>query len=197
MKVLLTTLGALAAASFAAAAGPLETVEAYIDAHNRHDVEAVLNLFAPGIVFVMPNGDTRDGLEQMANLEAWDAALESRLDVSDLEVVGTSVVAGEIVEHNLWFELSGIGPITYLPGAVYEVEDGRITSIHAASWEPEHIVAFTNFLNRFVPWATAAFPSETAAAMPDGGFRYDADAAQMWIEMLVAWKDSLTGGGDG
>lgn len=191
MKTLLLTLGALAAASLSASSGPLETVEAYIDAHNRHDVDAVLDLLAPGIVFVLPNGDTRDGLEQMANLEAWDAVLESRLDVSDLEVVGTSVVAGEIVEHNLWFELSGVGPVTYLPGAVYEVEDGRITSIHAASWEPQHIVAFTNFMNRFVPWAAAAFPRETAAAMPDGEFRYDAVAAQTWIDMLVAWKKSL------
>lgn len=197
MKALLMTLGALAAGSLAAAAGPLETVAAYIDAHNRHDVEAVLDLLAPGIVYVMPNGETRDGLEQMANLEAWDAVLESRLDVSDLEVVGTSVVAGEIVEHNLWFELSGVGPVTYLPGAVYEVEDGRITSIHAASWKPELIVAFTNFMNQFVPWAAAAFPDETAAAMPDGGFRYDADTAHMWIDLLVAWKESLKGGGAG
>lgn len=189
MKTLLMTLAALAAASFSAAAGPLETVEAYLEAHNRHDVDAALDLLSPGIVYVMPDGETRTGLEPMAELEAWDAVLESFLEVSELEVVGSSVVAGEMVEDNLWYRLSGIGKVTYLPGAIFEVENGRITSIHAASWKPEHVVAFTSFMDEFAPWAAVAFPRKISAAMPGGTFHYDGDTAQIWLDLLVAWSD--------
>jgi len=189
MKTLLMTLAALAAASSPAAAGPLETVEAYLEAHNRHDVEAALDLLSPEIVYVMPDGEKRTGLEPMAELEAWDAVLESFLDVSELEVVGSSVVAGEMVEDNLWYRLSGIGPVTYLPGAIFEVENGRITSIHAASWKPEHVVAFTNFIDEFAPWASVTFPRELSTAMPGGTFHYNGDTAQIWLELLVVWNE--------
>jgi len=189
MKTLLMTLAALAAASSPAAGGPLETVEAYLEAHNRHDVEAALDLLSPEIVYVMPDGEKRTGLEPMAELEAWDAVLESFLDVSELEVVGSSVVAGEMVEDNLWYRLSGIGPVTYLPGAIFEVENGRITSIHAASWKPEHVVAFTNFIDEFAPWASVTFPRELSTVMPGGTFHYDGDTAKIWLELLVVWNE--------
>jgi len=194
MRTLRVTLALLLVAASASAADSLETVRAYIDAHNRHDIDTVLDLLDPEIVFVMPSGETRDGLEKMANLEAWDSVLESFLEVADLQVSGTSVVAGEIVEHNLWFDLSGIGPITYLPGTTYEVKDGRITTIRASGWKSDQVAAFTDFMNRFIPWAEAAYPGAVREAMPGGEFRYDDVSAQIWLELLVAWKDHLKTG---
>jgi limonene-1,2-epoxide hydrolase len=194
MKILSVTLAAVLTASSATAADPLGTVRAYIDAHNRHDIDAVLDLLDPEIAYVMPSGETRNGLEQMANLEAWDSVLESFLEVADLRVSGNSVVAGEIVEHNLLFDLSGIGPITYLPGTAYEVTDDRITTIRASAWKSDQVAVFTDFMNRFLPWADATYPGAVRDVMRDGEFRYDEVSAQTWLQLLVAWKDHLKPG---
>jgi hypothetical protein len=188
------TVAVLLAASSASAADSLETVRTNIDAHNRHDIDTVLDLLDPEIVFVMRSGETRNGLEKMANLEAWDSVLESSLEVADPRVSGTSVVAGEIAEHNLWFDLSGIGPITYLPGTTYEVKDDRITTIRVSGWKSDQVAVFTDFMKGFVPWAEATYPGAVREAMPGGEFRYDEVSAQIWLELLVVWKDHLKTG---
>lgn len=56
------------------------------------------------------------------------------------------------------------------------------------------MAAFTDFMNRFVPWAEATYPCAVREAMPGGDFRYDEVSAQIWLELLVAWKDYLKTG---
>ena len=49
-------------------------------------------------------------------------------------------------------------------------------------------------MNRFVPWAEATYPGAVREAIPGGEVRYDEVPAQIWLELLVAWKDYLKTG---
>lgn len=106
-------------------ASPEAVVRAYTDAANRHDLEAFLALYAPGIrKFRFPGELTSEGIEhnRATYSKAFPAAPHLKVEILELFSVGDKVVVHDRVTGRP--DDKTADEIT-----VYQVQDGRITNI--------------------------------------------------------------------
>ena len=127
------TLQAAAAGilSFAAAlcqAAPMtpgEVVRAYADAANRHDVEAVLALYAPDVhKYAFPGTLTSQGRE--SNREKYRKNFAENPDLK-VRILDMTVVADKVVSHDLVTGLASGKTSEEI--AVYQVDGDHISNI--------------------------------------------------------------------
>jgi len=167
---------------------PRERLAAYLEAHNRNDVEATVAFFTADAEFGMDHQFTLKGRDAIHDIVAWDATLKSNISFSEISGNGQVLTVDRIVERNQWFELAGIQEVTYRPGTRIAFEGGQITAIQAAQLSEESIRAVTEAMDKFMPWAAANHPEKIQRILPDGRFAYNAEAATIWLELLRDWQ---------
>jgi hypothetical protein len=120
--------GILACASLAAHAAPAtpeEVVRAYADAANRHDVDALLALYAPDVrKYAFPATLASQGRESNREKYRKNFAENPALKV---QILGMTTVADKVVSHDLVTGLASGKTSEEI--AVYQVDDGQITNI--------------------------------------------------------------------
>jgi hypothetical protein len=117
--------GATDAARAKDASSPLEVVQAYADAANRHDLEGFLALYAPNITkYQFPATVLGSGLEHYR--EKYQKSFAAKPDIR-VEIVSIIALGDKVVSRDR---------VTGLPGGktadeltIYEVHDGKITKI--------------------------------------------------------------------
>jgi hypothetical protein len=119
------TLLLVAAAARAAPSSPEDVVRAYAEAANRHDVEALLALYAPDVrKYGFPGTLSSQGRESNREKYKRNFAENPDLNVKILDMTG---VANKVVSHDL---VSGLASGKLSEEiTVYQVDGGQITNI--------------------------------------------------------------------
>ncbi len=166
---------------------PEDTVRAYIEAHNRHDVTKAVSFMADEIRFEMGSGWIRYGKDKIRQLQEWDSAVAGTLNISELTVLGDTVSCS-LTEQNDWFRLLGIDTIHY-DSAQFYFHEGSIIAIRAiindksASMIQNAYISMRN-------WAKIERPEALEILMPKGDFVYDAALAESWLALLREWRQA-------
>jgi hypothetical protein len=113
------------AAVQAAPSTPEEVVRAYADAANRHDVDAVLALYAPDVhKYRFPGTLTSEGRE--SNRDKYKRNFAENPDLK-VKILDLEVVADKVVSHDLVTGLASGRTSDEI--TVYQVEGGQISNI--------------------------------------------------------------------
>jgi hypothetical protein len=165
-----------------------ERFEAYIDAHNRHDIEAELALYADEVVFEIPRNTAIMRREDLRPRLEWEAVTESRLAVSGVEIDGDTVTINNFVETSKWLQLAGIEEMVYAPGTRLVFTDGLISEVMPAAPLQESQDAVALAMNQLMDWVTENRP-EVLEGMEGGQLPYDGEGARLLLELLAAWRE--------
>jgi hypothetical protein len=119
------TLLLVAAAARAAPSSPEDLVRAYAEAANRHDVEALLALYAPDVrKYEFPGTPSSQGRE--SNREKYKRNFAENPDLN-VKILDMTSVASKVVSHDL---VSGLASGKLSEEiTVYQVDGGQITNI--------------------------------------------------------------------
>lgn len=164
-----------------------QIVQAYLEAHNAHNVEGVLDLLSPQIRFGMTGLWVREGLDEIRALEEWDAVMNSQLQFTDFKMRNQRLEC-KGVETNDWYKLVGIEQVSFQP-IKFEIEGGKIRHIRAQI-APKSEMAVDRAVNDVVRWALDVYPDEITQLVPRGVFRYGHDQAQRWKKLVAEWKQA-------
>jgi hypothetical protein len=112
-------------AATAAPSAPEDVVRAYADAASRHDVDALLALYAPDVrKYAFPATPASQGRE--ANREKYRRNFAENPDLK-VRILGTTTLGDKVVSHDLVTGLANGKTSEEI--AVYQVENGQITNI--------------------------------------------------------------------
>lgn len=162
-----------------------ETVKAYIEAHNNHDVENELSYYNQDIVFELKNTWTKKGVEEMKSLAVWDSTINSNLKLESMESRGDSVFC-KITENNDWFKNVGIYDLLHDPTIII-VENNKIKKIIGYPSE-ETGRKIQKSIGEIIQWSQQKKDSTIYRLIPNGQFIYSSEAAIEWIELFKKWK---------
>jgi hypothetical protein len=166
-----------------------ERFEAYIEAHNKHDIEAELALYADEVVFEVPQNTAILAREDLRPRLEWEAVTESHLSMSGVEIEGDTVTINELVETSTWLQLAGIEEMVYEPGTQLVFADGLISEVLPASPTRESQEAVELAMNQLMDWVMEHRP-EALEGMPGGQLPYDGEGARKLLELLVTWREA-------
>ncbi len=166
-----------------------EIVFAYQEAHNTHDVDAVLALLSPNIRFGMTGLWVREGLDEVRALEEWDAVMNSQLTFNKFKRRNQRLECNG-VEVNDWYRTVGIEQV-YFDLIRFEFEAGKIRHIRA-KMAPKSEMTIDRAVNDVVRWALDVYPKEIEDLVPRSVFRYGHEQALRWKKLLEEWKKAAS-----
>lgn len=164
-----------------------EILAGYQQAHNAQDVEGALAWLTPDVRWTMTGLWVRHGIEEMRALEAWDAALNGRIEYRDVKRLANGLSC-QAEETNDWYLAVGIDKVVY-EQIRFEMKDGKISQVRA-KLAAQSERAIDKVVNQVSRWALKAAPAEVNAVLPRGNFNYGADQAGRWLALLQAWQNS-------
>jgi len=161
-----------------------DLILAYLQAHNNHDVDLALSYMSPDIRFGMAGIWVKEGIEDLRDLEAWDAVMNSQLRFDNLKSrSGRLECTGQ--ETNDWYQLAGIPAITY-DNIKFEFENGLIRHIRAnMAHKSERMI--DTAVNNVIRWALDTHPDEVGDIIPRGNFIHGHEQAVRWKALLADW----------
>lgn len=163
------------------------TITAYLDAHNKHNVSKALTFYNQNIVFELKNTWTKNGLEEMKALEMWDSTLNSNLKLESAKISGDSVYC-RIIENNDWFAAIGIENLVHDP-TIFVVEDNKIKKIIAYPSE-ETGEKIRQTIGSIMQWSQQTQDSTIYELIQNGQFVYSSVTAQKWMNLFEKWKST-------
>jgi hypothetical protein len=164
-------------------------MQAYIDAHNSHNIEKVMELYHDSASFILGGSAVLKGKAKIRDLESWNVATNNRIEVSEIKVKGDTVLLGPITEKNDWLEAAGIDGITHQPGSFVIFKKGRIYEFAPIALEPESNQKLAAFWKSFLPYAKYEHAEDLKKLFSDDEmFIYDPLNAEIWKRMIRDWK---------
>ena len=164
-------------------------LKAYEDAHNSHDVEKVMVFYAEDFRFEMVGSWVAEGKEEMRKLEEWDAAVNSQLTFTDLNVSGDTVTC-KVMERNDLYRVAGIEGMHY-KSSIFIFRDGLIKEIIAEQTE-ESVKTKEAVFKSFIEWASKERSQELAELKHEGEYVFNAENAKSWLILLQEWREKTT-----
>jgi len=170
-----------------------ERFNAYIEAHNSHDIEAELAFYADEVIFEVPQNTALMRREDLRPRLEWEAATDSQLSMSGIEIDGTvsstTVTINDFVETSTWLQLAGIGEIVYEPGTKIVFTDGLITEVLPSPPVEEGQDAVGAVMDELMDWVMENRPEELEG-MVGGQLPYDGEGARKLLELLAYWREA-------
>lgn len=164
-----------------------DQVKTYEQVHNRHDIEKVMSLYTKDITFEIVGTWTKVGIEQVRKLAEWDAATNSHMIISDIEI-HRDTVTFKLKEGNDWWRLAGIEDLYYEPCRMV-FQGGKINQLKAEVTQ-ESMKAFQEVWPAIVQWASKERSEALSELMPEGEFVYSAESAKRWLALLREWREN-------
>ncbi len=162
-----------------------ETVKAYFEAHNNHDVEKELSYYHQDIVFELKNTWTKKGVQEMKSLAVWDSTTNSNLKLESFQIKGDSVLC-KVIENNIWFSEVGIKDLVHNP-TIFIIKDNKIKKIIAVPSE-ETGKKIHQAIGSIMQWSKKKGDSTIYELLPNGQFIYSSESALKWITLFEKWK---------
>jgi len=166
-----------------------EWFDAYIAAHNSHDIEAELALYADEVIFEVPQNTALMRREDLRPRFEWEAVTDSQLSMAGIDIDGNTVTIKNFVETSSWLQLAGIAEIVYKPGTKIVFADGLITEVLPSSPVAESQEAIGAVMDELMTWVMENRPEELEA-MEGGQLPYDGEGARKLLELLAAWQEA-------
>lgn len=161
-----------------------EQVQAYLEAHNRGDVEEELSFFADHPKYEVVDQWTREGKGNLRILIETDAALHSQLVIKAVKVSKNKVTCS-LEERNDWLKLAGIDPL-YYEYREFIFEKGLIKEIRSKPTE-EGAKALEAFRTSFYDWVVKNRTDEFKALRRQNII--SKDNVGKWLDLMRAWRE--------
>jgi len=175
-------------------------VQAYQDAENSHDLDAIMTMFTDDAVFELVGMGKLVGPEQIRAIHDYDAGLHTELNFYNCSAEGNTVTC-EVTERNDWQRAAQI-PEYHYSSSVFTFQDGKIQSI-IATMSPESAQTLGQTMQAFNQWAMANRPDEVAKLLDENGqFIYSHESAPIVVGLIEEWRAAVpqtlpTTGGSG
>lgn len=162
-----------------------EIVEAYLEALNHHDIDAVMSLYDDDTVFEIVDGDDIVGKSALRPFQEFYNALNSQWRFFDY-VSEPGQISCKVTVQNDYFRILGVDELRYSSNTM-TIRDGLITSVRVAlSQESREQVRQAE--EAFDAWVTKEKPEIVAKLAPDGKFITSKDSALELMALLREWK---------
>ncbi len=189
MRLVLTAIIVLLAASCTSRVDRLEIIADFERYKNAHDTEQTLALFATDAVLDFGPMGTIQGLEAIDRIHGYDAALATTLVFDDC-TVEDSDVACRVTESNDWLQIAGIDSIVYDQVRFTIDHSGAIRRVSAMP-SGDSLAALGAAMTAFGAWAQQ-HEAERFGALFDtqGNFDYNFDNGQKVLQLLREWQNA-------
>ena len=165
-----------------------EIVEAYFEAHNRQDIDAVMPFYAEDATFEYVNNFTLVGKSALRQLEEYSVALNIKLKNFDY-VYEPGQVSSKGIEQNDWLRTMGIDDAHHTSSTT--IRDGLITSIQV-ELSQESREQMKQAQEPFMAWMTKEKPKILAELMADEESRITKQRALTVMALLHEWETTQT-----
>ncbi len=166
----------------------LNKVKTYVDAANRHDLEAIDAMLTDDIVFEMNGKNIAVGKEQVRTVHDNDAGFNTELELTECKEKGNTVTC-KITERNDYVIAAGINEINYTSGD-FTFKKGLIQKI-SATMSPESVRAGKEFEQGFVAWVKQNRSEELAKLMtPAGKFKWGRESAVIMVKLVKEYRSN-------
>jgi hypothetical protein len=177
-------LTVLAAACERRAAPSAEDVfAAYIDAANRHDLEAVRDMLAEDATWHL-GSDTLVGLDAVMRPLEFDQGANTVLAVTDVSTTGDTI-ASDIIERNDVLTALGVPVLHHKARMV--LKDGLIYRISPRE-PPLEVAAFADSVITFMQWLRTNQPEAYEQLWPGGRFNYSRQVGEEMPGLIDEWR---------
>lgn len=163
------------------------TVNAFLDAHNEHNIEAVLALCTEDVVWEEEGISTRTGKAELRKKEEWDKAVNSVFEFKRIQASG-SVVTAKATEFSNYYTAAGIDQFEY-DTISFTFQGNLIKEIKVVP-SGDSNNDYGNALNMFVIWGSSNKASDMNKLKEGGRYSFSAATATHWIALLKEWKAS-------
>lgn len=162
-----------------------EVARAYVQAINRGDVEAALEVAGDQLLIRPIMGGEHRGPTEVRGVLEYRAALHERWRVLAWEDTGKEVHAGVVMTNDAW-ELAGAHPTATV---ILVVRNGKLLyELTRANHRP-----IRRALRPFLDWASEERPSELAAIWGEQGLVLRPEAAGRLVALLREWRTAERG----
>ncbi len=161
-----------------------EIVEAYLEALNHHDIDAVMALYDDDTVFEIADGDDVVGKSALRPFQEFYNALNSQWRWFDY-VSEPGQVSCQGTMQNDFTRALGLDEMHY-PSIKITLRDGLITSMRSEASQ-ESMEQYKQADKAFEAWVTKEKPEALAELMPDK-FTYSKESALSLMALLREWQ---------
>lgn len=162
-------------------------VKGYLEAHNSHNIDAVMALYSDNIKYIEEGISERSGKSVLRSKEEWDAAVNATLEVTQMKVSGNTVT-GKATEFSDWYEAADISEVHY-DSITFKFEGNLISEITVVYSEETNTLIGRVFLS-FLNWTSYFHADDLKKLKPEGTFIYTPDLAPLWLKLLKEWHAS-------
>ncbi len=163
----------------------VKNLRAYKQAHNAHDVNKAMSFYSDDIRFDMVGSWIKKGKDEIRELEEWDAAVNSYLEFTDIEVKGDTIKC-KAIEKNDLFTASGIQKLEY-ESVIFVFQDGLIKEVKAKQTE-ESLKNMESVFKKFIEWASTEKTKELEELKKKGEFIFTPENAEKWLSLVREWR---------
>jgi len=168
---------------------PENRFEAYVEAHNSHDVERIMSFYAEDARFEFVESYVREGREEIRKQEEFDAALNSQLAFTDLKVNG-GTVTGKVTEQSDYYRLAGIDEVYYEDYTII-FRDGLIKEIKT-ELTLGSVMEINEVFTDLLDWVRKEKKQELDDLILEGEVVYSAESAKKWLALLREWRENVS-----
>ncbi len=166
----------------------LSLVEAYLEAHNRHDLEAGMAFFVEDAALGIGSVSAK-GQEQIRTFHEHQFKLNAELQHDDCSVEENTVICQAVLSND-WEQAVGINKIQFTPWT-YTFEAGLIQQVSATP-DPETEQILGWILADFKLWAAENHQSEfTQLFSPDGQIIHSGENAVLLVSLVEEWRAAV------
>jgi hypothetical protein len=162
------------------------TVKAYQEAHNNHDIEKEMSLFADDIIYDVVGEWSVEGKEKLRKLAETDVEVNSNLTFTDIKV-GENKVTCKVVERNDWLKIIGIDAL-YCDSGQFIFEKGLIKEVKLKRSQ-ESIDAMNKFRRSFGQWASDNRSEELSKLK--GSAVLAKEEMGLFMALLRDWREAM------
>lgn len=163
--------------------GAKTTVNRYLSAVDRHDIDAALALLADDFELRFRGGPTMDR-EALARAMGWDVGTQGSLEWEVVSEEGAEITV-EGTETNEFLRLLGVPPLPFR--SRFTVNEDRLIEhqLYEVDWSG---VSMEDELAPAVRWAEEHAPGELAEIYPGRKLVYTEEMGRRWVALLKRWK---------
>ncbi len=165
-----------------------QRLDAYLDAHRRHDTDAVLSSLADDFQLKFPGGFAMKKEDLRAAL-AWDTGVNGSLTYQNLRE-GENTIRGLFTERNDFFQLLGIEGLQSQQTFRFD-QDGLIVE---QIYEPiPDQSSWQEAMEPAIGWASQHRSEELVEIYPNNQMIYTEEMAKRWLILLREWRAATDG----
>ena len=158
--------------------------EAFITAHNDHDLEKALSFLSDDFQLHFTEYDIKVDKKEIANVLGWDKGVNGQVSYKNLVVEGDSIT-GWFTEKNDFFKLLGIDDCK--AKITYTFDKSRL--IVKQTYTPlANQPSFHEKMQPAVEWARENRPDELNEIYHQNQMQFNQEMGERWVELLKEWQ---------